>query len=100
MPGALLDGPASPSHNLPGQRSRIGNRSWGQGPPTICWPEGQIGKPNSVDFNMTQGGIMARVTGSHLIGKALKLEGVTNIFTLAGDHILPMLDVMADQDRA
>ncbi|MFB3119819.1 MAG: thiamine pyrophosphate-binding protein, partial [Stenotrophomonas maltophilia] len=41
---------------------------------------------------------MARVTGSHLIGKALKLEGVTNIFTLAGDHILPMLDVMADQD--
>ena len=41
---------------------------------------------------------MARVTGSHLIGKALKLEGVTNIFTLAGDHILPLLDVMADQD--
>jgi acetolactate synthase-1/2/3 large subunit len=32
-----------------------------------------------------------------LIGKALKLEGVTNIFTLAGDHILPALDVMADQ---
>src|ERR671914_2027989 len=41
---------------------------------------------------------MARITGSHLIGKALKLEGVTNIFTLAGDHILPALDVMADQD--
>lgn len=41
---------------------------------------------------------MARVTGSHLIGKALKLEGVSNIFTLAGDHILPVLDVMADQD--
>jgi acetolactate synthase-1/2/3 large subunit len=41
---------------------------------------------------------MARVTGSHLIGKALKLEGVTNIFTLAGDHILPLLDVMSDQD--
>ena len=40
---------------------------------------------------------MARVTGSHLIGKALKLEGVGNIFTLAGDHILPMLDVLADQ---
>ena len=41
---------------------------------------------------------MARVSGSHLIGKALKLEGVTNVFTLAGDHILPVLDVMADQN--
>jgi len=41
---------------------------------------------------------MARVTGSHLIGQALKLEGVTNVFTLAGDHILPVLDVMADQE--
>jgi len=41
---------------------------------------------------------MARITGSHLICKALKLEGVKNIFGLAGDHILPVLDVMADQD--
>jgi acetolactate synthase I/II/III large subunit len=41
---------------------------------------------------------MARVMGSHLICKALKLEGVKNIFALAGDHILPILDVMADQD--
>jgi acetolactate synthase-1/2/3 large subunit len=41
---------------------------------------------------------MARVTGSHLICKALKLEGVKNIFALAGDHILPVLDIMADQD--
>src|SRR3989475_3416280 len=41
---------------------------------------------------------MTRVTGSHLICKALKLEGVTNIFTLAGDHILPILDAMADED--
>ena len=41
---------------------------------------------------------MARVTGSHLICKALKLEGIKNIFGLAGDHILPVLDVMADQD--
>jgi acetolactate synthase-1/2/3 large subunit len=40
---------------------------------------------------------MARVTGSHLICKALQLEGVRNIFALAGDHILPVLDVMADQ---
>ena len=41
---------------------------------------------------------MARVTGSHLICAALKLEGVKNIFGLAGDHILPVLDVIADQD--
>jgi acetolactate synthase-1/2/3 large subunit len=41
---------------------------------------------------------MGRVTGSHLICKALKLEGVKNVFGLAGDHILPVLDVMADQD--
>ncbi|HLN87185.1 MAG TPA: thiamine pyrophosphate-binding protein, partial [Candidatus Limnocylindrales bacterium] len=41
---------------------------------------------------------MARVTGSHLICKALKIQGVKNIFGLAGDHILPVLDVMSDQD--
>src|SRR5918996_589789 len=41
---------------------------------------------------------MSRITGSHLICRALKLEGVKNIFGLAGDHILPFLDVMADQD--
>ena len=41
---------------------------------------------------------MARVTGSQLICKALKLEGVRNIFTLAGDHILPLLNTIADQD--
>ena len=41
---------------------------------------------------------MARITGSHLIGRALKLEGVTNVFTIAGDHTLPVMDVMYDQD--
>ena len=41
---------------------------------------------------------MARVTGAALICKALRLEGVKNIFTLAGDHILPLLDTIADQD--
>ncbi len=33
-------------------------------------------------------------TGSHLISRSLKIEGVENIFTLAGDHILPALDVL------
>jgi acetolactate synthase-1/2/3 large subunit len=41
---------------------------------------------------------MAQVTGSQLICKALKLEGVKNVFALAGDHILPLLDTMADRD--
>lgn len=41
---------------------------------------------------------MGKITGAHLICRALKLEGIKNIFALAGDHILPVLDVMADQD--
>ena len=41
---------------------------------------------------------MARITGSDLICKSLKLEGVKNIFGLAGDHILPLLNTMVDQD--
>ena len=39
-----------------------------------------------------------RLTGSHLIAKALQLEGVRNVFTLAGDHVLPILDVMSRTD--
>ena len=37
-------------------------------------------------------------TGSHLFARALKREGVRTVFTLAGDHILPVLDVMEDFD--
>ena len=36
------------------------------------------------------------VSGSELIGRALALEGVKNVFTIAGDHVLPTLDSMAD----
>ena len=36
------------------------------------------------------------VSGSELIGRALALEGVKNVFTIAGDHVLPALDAMAD----
>ena len=43
-------------------------------------------------------GASGKMTGSHLIAKALQLEGVRNIFTIAGDHILPLLDVMADME--
>lgn len=38
------------------------------------------------------------VTGGQLIGQALQSEGVSTIFTLAGDHILPAIDVMADMN--
>ena len=40
----------------------------------------------------------AALTGSHLIAHALKCEGVANVFTIAGDHTLPLMDVMADGD--
>ena len=38
------------------------------------------------------------LTGSHLIAHALRREGVTNVFTIAGDHTLPLMDVMSDMD--
>jgi acetolactate synthase-1/2/3 large subunit len=38
-----------------------------------------------------------RITGSHLIARALKAEGVTKVFTLAGDHTLPLMDLMAQE---
>ena len=38
------------------------------------------------------------LTGSQLIVKALQLEGVRNVFTLAGDHVLPLIDALADSD--
>ncbi len=38
------------------------------------------------------------LTGGQLIARALQMEGVKNIFTLAGDHILPVLDVMGGMD--
>ncbi|MBI3373050.1 MAG: thiamine pyrophosphate-binding protein [Betaproteobacteria bacterium] len=37
------------------------------------------------------------LTGSHLLTRALREEGVNTIFTLAGDHILPLLDLFADE---
>jgi len=38
------------------------------------------------------------LTGSHLIGETLKAAGVSTVFTLAGDHNLPLLDALADMD--
>jgi len=36
-------------------------------------------------------------TGAQLLTRALRLEGVDTVFTLAGDHILPLLDLLADE---
>ncbi len=41
---------------------------------------------------------MAKVTGSDLLIRALKAEGVDTVFGIAGDHILDMLDKMHDED--
>ena len=34
------------------------------------------------------------ISGNHLVARALRQEGVSNIFTVAGDHVLPLLDVI------
>ena len=38
------------------------------------------------------------ITGSELISRSLMAEGVENIFTLAGDHVLPALNDMGGRD--
>ena len=38
------------------------------------------------------------INGSQIITRALRNEGVDTIFTVAGDHILPLLDVFGDEE--
>ena len=40
---------------------------------------------------------MARLTGAHLMVRALKLEGIQKIFTIVGDTILPLVDAVEDE---
>jgi acetolactate synthase-1/2/3 large subunit len=40
---------------------------------------------------------MARITGAEVVCRALEREGIENVFALAGDHILPILDAMAER---
>ena len=40
---------------------------------------------------------MAKLTGAHLMVRALKLEGIQKIFTIVGDTILPLVDVAAEE---
>jgi len=35
-----------------------------------------------------------KTTGSHILAEALRREGVRDVFTIAGDHVLPILDAM------
>lgn len=37
------------------------------------------------------------MSGAQIIARALRTEGVDTIFTLAGDHILPLLDTLHDE---
>jgi acetolactate synthase-1/2/3 large subunit len=43
---------------------------------------------------------MARLTGSHLLVRALKLEGIKRIFTIVGDTVLPLVDAVEDEGLA
>ena len=40
---------------------------------------------------------MPKLTGSHLMIRALKLEGIQKIFTIVGDTILPLVDAVEDE---
>ena len=40
---------------------------------------------------------MAKLTGSHLFIRCLKLEGVKKVFTIVGDTILPLVDTAVDE---
>ncbi|MCE2465201.1 MAG: thiamine pyrophosphate-binding protein [Dehalococcoidia bacterium] len=40
---------------------------------------------------------MAKLTGSHVLVRALKQEGIKKIFTIVGDTILPLVDAVEDE---
>jgi acetolactate synthase-1/2/3 large subunit len=40
---------------------------------------------------------MGQITGAELVVRALRAEGVDTVFTLVGDHILPICDVAVDR---
>jgi hypothetical protein len=42
--------------------------------------------------------VIGQIAGGRLSCKALKFEGLSNMFSLARDYILPTVDVTADQD--
>ena len=40
---------------------------------------------------------MTKLTGSHLLVRALKQEGISRIFTIVGDTVLPLVDAVEDE---
>ncbi len=40
---------------------------------------------------------MAKLTGAHLVMRALKMEGIRRVFTIVGDTILPLCDAAVDE---
>ncbi len=40
---------------------------------------------------------LLKINGAQIITNSLRMEGVDTIFTLAGDHILPLLDILDDE---
>ena len=40
---------------------------------------------------------MAKLTGAHVMVRALKLEGIQKVFTIVGDTILPLVDALEDE---
>ncbi len=45
---------------------------------------------------MAVNSIPGALTGAHVLAQTLQRLGVLEVFTIAGDHVLPLLDVMAD----
>ena len=52
-------------------------------------------KPPEVVLDMGQA---KNISGSEIIARALKNEGLDTIFLLIGDHILPVADTLGDSD--
>ncbi len=48
------------------------------------------------DSAAASGAASGTVTGAHVLAQTLERLGVIEVFTIAGDHVLPLLDVMAD----
>ena len=46
--------------------------------------------------DVTSGATANTTTGAHVLARTLEKLGVVEVFTIAGDHVLPLLDVMAD----
>lgn len=51
----------------------------------------------TIAMDQKYGGVMPRLTGAHLVMRCLKQEGISRIFTIVGDTILPLCDAAVDE---